>query len=239
MEERPNPDETVPERGPDRNYCSYPASGDEGHHMVTITVPDAKLIRMIERCALCGWIDGAGLDRWAEQAYKEQMEKRAQRIAMAAESEPFSFHQSSGEDLKLSEVLGQALGAASMCWESPEKAGVFDSTRAARVYAALEAEVLRFQQLNERGWADLAYELYALACNSQPLIMTTAERRDEWQAAFERLRDRFHELLPGLMDRAKRELVEDGGGHRGPAGEPAAVPGSDPGPIRSGDGLAE
>lgn len=29
--------------------------------------------------------------------------------------------------------IGEAVGAASMCWEKPEGAGVFDSVRAARI----------------------------------------------------------------------------------------------------------
>jgi len=36
-------------------------------------------------------------------------------------------------NLPLQEFIGQAVGAASMCWESPERAGVFDSARAQRI----------------------------------------------------------------------------------------------------------
>lgn len=31
------------------------------------------------------------------------------------------------------ELIGQAIGAGSMCWENPAGAGVFDSTQAAEV----------------------------------------------------------------------------------------------------------
>lgn len=37
------------------------------------------------------------------------------------------------ESLTLEELVFQALGAASTCWESPEDAGVFDSTRCKEV----------------------------------------------------------------------------------------------------------
>jgi hypothetical protein len=33
----------------------------------------------------------------------------------------------------IEEFIGQAIGAASMCWEKPEGAGEFDSTRAAQI----------------------------------------------------------------------------------------------------------
>lgn len=47
----------------------------------------------------------------------------------------------------VTELLGQLVGAASMCWESPEGAGVFDSQRASfLVDSALE-------RLISLGWA--------------------------------------------------------------------------------------
>lgn len=33
----------------------------------------------------------------------------------------------------IDQIIGEALGAASMCWEFPEKAGVFNSDRAAEI----------------------------------------------------------------------------------------------------------
>lgn len=35
--------------------------------------------------------------------------------------------------LGIEEFIGQAVGAASMCWSSPEGAGEFDSTRACQI----------------------------------------------------------------------------------------------------------
>lgn len=40
------------------------------------------------------------------------------------------FDGRNGEPESLREVVGQALGAASVCWESMEGTGVFDSDRA-------------------------------------------------------------------------------------------------------------
>lgn len=45
------------------------------------------------------------------------------------------------EDLALNEWVFQALGSASMCWEHPERAGVFDSTRAAVIGDVLMAHL--------------------------------------------------------------------------------------------------
>jgi hypothetical protein len=44
------------------------------------------------------------------------------------------------EDVTLSEWIGQAIGAASMCW-SEAPTGVFDSTHAARIADALHEHV--------------------------------------------------------------------------------------------------
>lgn len=40
-------------------------------------------------------------------------------------------------DTDLEEAVYLALGAASVCWETPEGAGVFDSTRAKQIGAEL------------------------------------------------------------------------------------------------------
>jgi hypothetical protein len=41
----------------------------------------------------------------------------------------------------LRQLLGEAIGAASMCWEHVDRAGTFDSTRAATVLDALITEI--------------------------------------------------------------------------------------------------
>lgn len=45
----------------------------------------------------------------------------------------FEFQWSESETPNLEAAINQALGAASMCWDSPEAAGVFDSTRAKEI----------------------------------------------------------------------------------------------------------
>lgn len=111
--------------------------------VLTDTVTGAKLIRHLTQCSRCGWVDPAALDRWAESALKEQQSRNAQNIAMASEIEPFSFVQAPGQELTLSEIVGQALGAASMCWDSMERTGEFQSMRAKRIYEALISEIER------------------------------------------------------------------------------------------------
>src|SRR4051812_29946605 len=87
------------------------------HHMISIKV-NSESIPYVERCSHCGWIDGASLEWWGHNIIKTSLSERAGRIALAAETEPFAFVQGSdGEDLTLEEILGQALGAASMCWD--------------------------------------------------------------------------------------------------------------------------
>jgi hypothetical protein len=175
-------------RGPARDYCPGEA---EGHAMVSRSA--GQKVRWVEICSLCGWIDSAALDGWADNAIKESMTARAKRIAVAAETEPFAFAQQKGEELTLQEILFQSLGAASMCWESVDKAGVFDSTRAKEIGLALTAEVDRALAIVQvTPWSELAYELYALACNSTALEPSKAQ---EWNAAFERLKEQFNSLL--------------------------------------------
>lgn len=129
---------SAPARGPAADYCPF-AGGHEGHHMVSHS--GGQMVKWVEICSLCGWIDTAALDRWAADAIINAMTKRAQRIAVATETEPFTFVQSSTEELPLKEIVGQALGAASMCWEFPDRGGIFDSVRAGQIYRALEREI--------------------------------------------------------------------------------------------------
>lgn len=49
---------------------------------------------------------------------------------------------------RLDRVIGEAVGAASVCWESPEGAGVFQSELATVIIDALRAEVYRFSRLS-------------------------------------------------------------------------------------------
>jgi hypothetical protein len=53
---------------------------------------------------------------------------------MTAPSEPWKPQ----DDATLWEAIGQAVGAASMCWEHPGGAGVFDADKALWVAQGLE-----------------------------------------------------------------------------------------------------
>lgn len=127
--------------------------GDEGcvsdsgeHYMRSIRTGADKVV-YVEQCATCLWIDPASLDWWADNAIKTALSARAQRIAIATETEPFAFVQQQGEALTLIEIVYQALGAASVCWEHKDllAAGMFDSTRAKAIGDALMAEIHRAQ----------------------------------------------------------------------------------------------
>lgn len=113
-----------------------------GHHMISIKT-GATLVRFVEQCTDCDWIDPASLDWWAEDAIKNANSDRAKRISIAASMTPFQFVQSSGEELTLEEILFQALGAASMCWVGGTGDLEFDSVRAKEIGLAVLSEVNR------------------------------------------------------------------------------------------------
>lgn len=46
---------------------------------------------------------------------------------------PILMDGSESQPKTLTEAVGQALGAASVCWENPGGAGIFDSTRAKQI----------------------------------------------------------------------------------------------------------
>lgn len=110
---------------------------------------NSESVPYVETCLNCGWVDGLALNWWADNFLKTQLSARAARIAVATETEPFAFAQSSDSELTLEEVLFQALGAASVCWEKKGllQAGIFNSTRAKEIGLALLAEVQRFRRL--------------------------------------------------------------------------------------------
>lgn len=116
------------------------------HRMISIKT-SSPMVPWIERCQDCGLIDSHALEQTGHQIIKVSLSERAGRIAVTAESEPFAFTQNSFDDLDLQEVLGQALGAASVCWVGGTGSLEFDGTRAKAIYEALMREVARFQRL--------------------------------------------------------------------------------------------
>lgn len=205
---RPNPIRTLPSTAVHINVSAC-TNMEREHNMVSIKMGDDSSVGYVEICNRCNWIDEKSLQWWVEDAIKNNISKRAQRIAVAAESQPFQFVQGVDEPLTLEEILFQSLGAASMCWESPDKAGVFDSSRAKVIGESLMREVnaglIKAQM--EGPHAELAYEMYALLCNSQHDGHGTDDAPEQWAAAFERLKARFHELLPNLEEKPAPEAV--------------------------------
>jgi hypothetical protein len=183
------------EDGRDWSVCP----GYDEHYMFSVKTNSSK-VPFVEICArteTCGWIDGASLDWWADNAVKSSLTARAGRIAVASETNPFQFVQGSDQDLTLQEILGQALGAASMCWDPKPESQVFESTRAAQVYRALQREVDRALTWGRKGALDLAYEMYALLCNSSPEESFNAGQRHRWHQRFQNLKNEFH-MLSGI-----------------------------------------
>lgn len=60
---------------------------------------------------------------------------------MAPDSKPFGFSHEEDGSLSIGAAIRQAVGAASMCWESMSATGVFDDKRAAEIADTLQAFV--------------------------------------------------------------------------------------------------
>lgn len=140
-------------QGPTSSYCPASEFAPEDPyyrpHLMTAHMGGGVLVKSVEICNPCGWINFAALDGYAEAAIKESMDRRAQRIAVAAQTEPFSFVQMPGDELTFEEVVFQALGAASMCWVGGTGSLEFDSTRAKSIGVRLMDE-LRMHARQER-----------------------------------------------------------------------------------------
>jgi hypothetical protein len=154
MTDQPNPVRTLESHGVEdqtseewatKKCCDYFAG--KQHHMISVKT-NSRLVPFVEQCTDCSWIDGASLDWWAEDAIKGALSKRAQRIAVATETEPFAFVQSPSELLTLDEVLIQALAAASARGaELGSKGHASDGQRETAILLALRAEIQRFMRI--------------------------------------------------------------------------------------------
>jgi hypothetical protein len=143
----PNPVRMLPSHGVvDQTAEDWKPCEEAAHWMISVKTGSPK-VPYVERCRDCGLIDASSLEWWADNAIKMSLSARAGRMAVATETEPFAFVQSECEELQLIEVLGQALGAASVCWVGGTGPLEFDGTRAKSVFTALLAEVERFQRL--------------------------------------------------------------------------------------------
>lgn len=115
--------------------------------------------------------------------------------------EGFTFAVPEGKtvkDLTVDEVVGQALGAASACWSNLRGAGVFDSTACKHILDATLAELHTRQQpettngRRQKEWADLAYEMWALLCNS---ANDEHSKPEQWEIARRRVQTQLNHLL--------------------------------------------
>jgi hypothetical protein len=139
----------------DKKSCLRPGQpvppSARSHHMISVKTASPK-VPYVEQCTDCSWIDPASLEWWADSAVKNSLNERARRIAVAADTEPFSFVNSAGApEPDLDEILGQALGAASMCWVGGTGDLEFDSTRAKAIWEALRTEVHNALQAGQNG----------------------------------------------------------------------------------------
>ena len=113
-----------------------------GHQMVSIKT-SSNGVPYVERCNRCGWIDPVALEFHVTNAIKINATARAQRIAIAAEGQPFRFVQSSGqEDLDLEEILLQALAAAHL-YGVEQSANASDGQRLTQIFKATMLELRR------------------------------------------------------------------------------------------------
>lgn len=140
----------APARGPEADYC--PLYPEDGHDMVSRSA--GNKVRFVEICMSCGWINGAALDGYADNAIKEALTARAARIAVATETEPFSIVQPSSGEVTLREVLTQGLAAA----YSAGLSGEFSDPRMRRILDILQGEVERHVR-QERAEAMRAMEM--------------------------------------------------------------------------------
>jgi hypothetical protein len=100
------------------------------------------MVRSVDICSLCGWIDFAALDGWAENAIKLSLAKRAQAAGVASGTRPFAFVVlGDAADLSLDDLLVQAFTAVSEIPRNED--GTPERGRATEIYHKLRAEIQR------------------------------------------------------------------------------------------------
>jgi hypothetical protein len=138
-----------------------PPCPDDRHVMYSVQTGSTD-IPYVEICRECGWVDPYALVRTANNIKKRTLTDRAARIAVAADIEPFAFVQQPDVVLSITEILVQALGAASVCWKDREALGEFDPSRAQSIFNALYDEVDREVQLTrDRALLDAEHRVLA------------------------------------------------------------------------------
>jgi hypothetical protein len=113
---------------------------------------------------------------------------------------PIVFQPEHDGTLTLESAVGQAVGAASMCWEFVDAAGVFDDVRAGLVVDAL----LTF--LREHGYAPGGDALEAVpVAPAASRVEVTQMSQDEFRTAADRALARLGLTLPELAEMAGRD----------------------------------
>lgn len=103
----------------------------------------------------------------------------------------FEFARPEEGEISLEEAIGQALGAASTCWENLHGTGVFDSDRAKEIYDALQVEILRKQKaINDRHEVELSTW-------KRRLVEETASLRRELEDRRARVKGILQNYWPG------------------------------------------
>lgn len=118
------------------------AGPEPGHRMVSIKTGSTG-IPFVERCERCGWIDPVALDHHVDNAIKINATARAQRIAVAAETEPFRFVQAPGQDLDTDEIILQSLGAAHLLGVMQGPVNASDGRRMTHIFKSTKLEIER------------------------------------------------------------------------------------------------
>lgn len=140
--------------------------------------------------------------------------------------EPFEFVPDVDGSLDLRNAVMQALGAASMCWEYPSEAGIFDPDRAIKIGEALLSKIsedyirIEVQDRQARAWMRVAEHPVMKAAiargDTGSAVDAVIARLDKVQADEMRLRrfsDREHLIL-----KAVREALDALGDGRESAG---------------------
>jgi hypothetical protein len=93
-------------------------------------------------------------------------------------------------------VIGQAIGAASMCWDPKPTTQIFDSTQAAQIATGLESYLLR----NQKAYS-VAQKLYELTSHTTypfEQLRTDGPLKGEHNQSYETWLRRAQELLVWL-----------------------------------------
>lgn len=131
----------------DKDAICFLGTGS-GHQMVSIKVA-SPAVPFIEQCKRCGFIEPSALTAHAENWHKQRLPRRAQRIAVAVETDPFRFVQSSEQDLTLDEILAQAFAALSSHAAALGASGhASDGKREAHIFRSLKLEIERLMRLD-------------------------------------------------------------------------------------------